>query len=100
MPCYLKSRLAPPQPPSPVTPAQGVSREPQSPSRHYTRTSRQQPQPQQLLPADTAGKQVAVPQVIHLDVSTCAVLPNLALEGEGSSWQPDRGLWEVDFGKL
>jgi len=102
MPCYLKPRLTPPQPPSPVTPAQGISRQPQSPSRQNTSTSRQsqQQQLQQLLPADTAGNQVAVPQVIHLDVSTCAVLPDLALEGEGSSWQPDRGLWEVDFGKL
>ncbi|DBA95272.1 TPA: Cilia- and flagella-associated protein 74 [Trebouxia sp. C0006] len=100
MPCYLKPRLTPPQPPSPVTPAQGISRQPQSPSRQNTSTSRQsqQQQLQQLLPADTAGNQVAVPQVIHLDVSTCAVLPDLALEGEGSSWQPDRGLWEVDFG--
>ncbi|DBA92223.1 hypothetical protein WJX77_001787 [Trebouxia sp. C0004] len=100
IPCYLKPRLAPPQPPSPVTPAQGISRQPQSPSRRNLSTSRQSQlqQPQQLLPADTVGNQVAVPQVIHLDVSTCAVLPDLALEGEGASWQPDRGLWEVDFG--
>ncbi|DBA68488.1 TPA: Cilia- and flagella-associated protein 74 [Trebouxia sp. C0005] len=100
IPCYLKPRLAPPQPPSPVTSAQGVSRQPQSPSRQNTSTSSQsqQQQPQQLLPADILGNQVAVPHVIHLDVSTCAVLPDLALEGEGASWQPDRGLWEVDFG--
>ncbi len=103
IPCYLKPRLTPPQPPSPVTPAQGLSRQPQSPSRQNTSTSRQSPQqqqPQQLLPADTVKNQVAGPQVIHLDVSTCAVLPDLALEGGGASWQPDRGLWEVDFGKL
>lgn len=100
IPCYLKPHLAPSQPPSPVTPAQGISRQPQSPSCQSISTSRQSQQPQQLLPADTVRNQVAVPQVIHLDVSTCAVLPDLALEGEGTSWQPDRGLWEVDFGKL
>lgn len=59
-------------------------------------------QQQQQLPVDKAGDteaaQEAAPQVVHLDVSTCAVLPELALEGESTSWQPDKGLWELDFG--
>lgn len=40
----------------------------------------------------------SVPQVVHLDVSTCAVLPVLAVQGEGASWQPEPGVWELEFG--
>ena len=106
IPCHLKPPAISPQPPSPITPAQGASRQPQSPtnqstSRHVQPQPQQQQQQQQQLPnsmhADVAAGQVASPQVVHLNVGTCAVLPNLALEGD-SSWQPDRGLWELDFG--
>ena len=47
-----------------------------------------------------AAGQVSAPQVVHLDVSTCAVLPVLAVQGEGTSWQPEHGVWELNYGRL
>lgn len=54
---------------------------------------------QQDSSADGAAVQLATAQVVHLDVSTCAVLPDLALQGDAATWQADRGSWQVDFGK-
>lgn len=43
-------------------------------------------------------QELPAPQVVHLDVSTCALLPVLAVQGEGTSWRAEPGVWEFDFG--
>lgn len=55
-------------------------------------------QTHQLLQQDNAAAQLVEAQTIHLDVVTCAVLPNLTLEGDAATWQADRGIWQIDFG--
>ena len=103
IPCHIKPHATPFQPSSPVTPAQSSSRHVPSPSLHSQSRSHQLSpleQRQESHPGDDklASEELPVPQVVHLDVSTCAVLPVLAVQGEGASWQPEPGVWEFDFG--
>ena len=55
-------------------------------------------QTHQSLQQDNAAVQLVEAQTVHLDVATCAVLPNLTLEGDAATWQADRGIWQIDFG--
>lgn len=107
IPCYIKPHAHPTQPASPVTPAQSSSRQSPSPSRRgHSQGRSKQPLPlQQQQEAHATDdkcspEELEAPQVVHLDVSTCAVLPVLAVQGEGSSWRPEHGVWELDFGML
>lgn len=104
LPCHIKPHATPAQPPSPVTPAQCSSRQSPSPTRRgRSQGHSSQPAPlqqQESHATDDKGllEELPAPQVVHLDVSTCAVLPVLAVSGEGTSWHPERGVWELDFG--
>lgn len=104
IPCHIRPRPTPAQPPSPITPAQSSSRQSPSPAHQFSTLhhSHQLSSSQQQHSAEDslAAGQLSPPQVVNLDVSACAVLPMLAVQGEGTSWQPDHGVWELNYGRV
>lgn len=105
-PCYLKPAPVGPPPLSPTTPTlESAQNSPRAnPSRgHQARkagadNSRALPESPV---GDSPGREQAVAsgQVVHLDVATCAVMPHVTLKGEAATWEADKGIWQVDFGK-
>ncbi len=50
--------------------------------------------------AAEVAQQPAQPLVLHLSVTTCAVLQRLQLQGTAVYPVPDQGHWVLDFGKF